>query len=174
MGLVNVAKIAVVKKSIFDILKCEKATLVVNVASQCALTPQYEELVTVEKALGPDFTILAFPCNHFGDQESEPIERFRKDVKEQYSVTFPIYSKIDVNGENAAPLYKAMKKSDVTIVGSPQVGNVSWKFLQDDQGNVVQAGHPSGRHPGRRQCSHQDRHCAATRSPVSTTTEFFA
>jgi hypothetical protein len=69
-----------------------KGTLIVNVASQCALTPQYEELVAVyDKYKDMGFNILAFPCNQFGSQEPAPVPRIRKDMQAQFGVQFPIF-----------------------------------------------------------------------------------
>ena len=129
-----------VAKPIKDYINGKKAILVLNVASQCALTPQYEELVDLGKKEGDALQILAFPCNQFGSQEPAPVDRIRRDMKEQFGFQYPIFDKIDVNGPSADPLFKAMKNANVQIVGSPQVGKVSWnfeKFLLDESGSVV-------------------------------------
>jgi len=114
----------------------KKAVLIVNVASQCALTPQYEELVSLrEKYQKQGFEVLAFPSNQFANQEPAPVERIRKDMLDQFGVKFPIFDKIDVNGPTAHPLYKSMKEYDGLIVGSPDLKKVSWnfeKFLLDE------------------------------------------
>eukprot|EP01041_Mallomonas_annulata_P009632 gene9632-20022_t len=119
----------------------KKATLVVNVASYCALTPQYKELVELDKKYKNEgFQILAFPCNQFGSQEPSPVKTIRKDMAAQYNVEFPIFDKLDVNGPFEHPLYSRLKKYDGPIVGSPDIGKVSWnfeKFLLDANGTPV-------------------------------------
>lgn len=89
----------------------KKGTLIVNVASQCALTPQYEDLVALYKTYQKDgLTILAFPCNQFGSQEPEnDIKRIRKNMLDQFGVTFPIFDKIEVNGPGQSSLYTKLK-----------------------------------------------------------------
>jgi glutathione peroxidase len=120
----------------------KKATLIVNVASQCALTPQYDELVQLYDKFNDDkgsFQILAFPCNQFGSQEPDPIEKIRKDVREGFGVKFPILDKIDVNGGNASPLYKKLKSYE-DISTSTNIAKISWnfeKFLVDGSGVPV-------------------------------------
>ena len=107
----------------------KKGTLIINVASQCALTPQYEDLVTLYNKYKADgFTILAFPCNQFGSQEPQPVERIRKDMKAQFGVQFPIFDKIDVNGGDASPLYKKLKSYDGLGTSTDSVKKVSWNF----------------------------------------------
>ena len=119
----------------------KKGTLIINVASQCALTPQYEDLVTLyDKYKKDGFTILAFPCNQFGSQEPQPVERIRKDMKNQFKVEFPIFDKIDVNGGGAHPLYAKMKTYDGLGTSTDSVKKISWnfeKFLIDPAGMPV-------------------------------------
>lgn len=119
----------------------KKGTLIINVASQCALTPQYEELVNIYNKYKQDgFTILAFPCNQFGSQEPQPVERVRKDMKSQYGVEFPIFDKIEVNGGGAAPLYNKLKAYDGLGTSTDSVKKISWnfeKFLINPQGMPV-------------------------------------
>jgi glutathione peroxidase len=107
----------------------KKGTLIINVASQCALTPQYEELVNIYNKYKQDgFTILAFPCNQFGSQEPQPVERVRKDMKSQFGVEFPIFDKIEVNGGGAAPLYNKLKAYDGLGTSTDSVKKISWNF----------------------------------------------
>ena len=119
-----------IPKSMKDINQGNKAVLIVNVASQCALTSQYEELVTLrEKYKKQGFEILAFPCNQFASQEPAPVERIRKDMDDQFGVKFPIFDKIDVNGNGQHPLYAALKDGyKGEIVGSPNINKISWNF----------------------------------------------
>eukprot|EP00607_Mallomonas_marina_P009916 CAMPEP_0182420910 /NCGR_PEP_ID=MMETSP1167-20130531/6024_1 /TAXON_ID=2988 /ORGANISM="Mallomonas Sp, Strain CCMP3275" /LENGTH=189 /DNA_ID=CAMNT_0024597485 /DNA_START=245 /DNA_END=811 /DNA_ORIENTATION=- len=129
----------------------DKGTLIVNVASYCALTPQYKELVALhEKYMSEGFQILAFPCNQFGSQEPAPVKQIRADIKEQFNVQFPIFDKLDVNGMQEHPLYNTLKKYDGEIVGSPDIAKVSWnfeKFLLDSRGVPVRRYKP-GIRPG--------------------------
>ena len=86
-----------------------KVVLVVNVASKCGLTPQYAGLETLYKELGnKNFEILGFPCNQFLGQEPGTNEEIQNFCSTNYSITFPILDKIDVNGKNAAPVYQFM------------------------------------------------------------------
>ena len=112
--------------------------LVVNTASQCGLTPQYaglQELYTKYKEKG--FVVLGFPCNQFGSQEPGSDADIKQFCSTKYSVSFPMFSKIDVNGDNAAPIYKYLTSKDVKPAGK---GNISWnfeKFLIDREGNLI-------------------------------------
>ena len=118
-----------------------KGTLIINVASQCALTPQYDDLVTLYNKYKQDgFTILAFPCNQFGSQEPQTVERIRKEMKSQFNVEFPIFDKIEVNGGGAAPLYNKLKAYDGLGTSTDSVKKISWnfeKFLVDPKGMPV-------------------------------------
>ena len=111
-----------------------KVILVVNVASQCGLTSQYKQLQSVYKKYGEKgFTVCGFPCNQFGRQESGTLEEIKEFCSSKYDVSFPMYAKIEVNGEGAHPLYKSLKK---------QVGpaKISWnfeKFLIGKDGKVL-------------------------------------
>ncbi len=83
-----------------------KVLLIVNVASKCGLTPQYEQLENIQKAWEKDgFTVLGFPCNQFLGQEPGSEEEIKTFCSTTYGVTFPMFSKIDVNGEKRHPLY---------------------------------------------------------------------
>ena len=118
-----------------------KGTLIINVASQCALTPQYDDLVTLYNKYKQDgFTILAFPCNQFGSQEPQTVERIRKEMKSQFNVEFPIFDKIEVNGGGASPLYNKLKAFDGLGTSTDSVKKISWnfeKFLVDPKGMPV-------------------------------------
>ena len=104
-----------------------KCTLIINVASQCALTPQYEELVELYDLYHQaGFNILAFPCNQFGSQEPAPVQKIRKDMKVAFGVQFPIFDKIDVNGPNASPLYVKLKS--YKDIGVSNINKISWNF----------------------------------------------
>jgi glutathione peroxidase-family protein len=84
-----------------------KVLLIVNVASKCGLTPQYEQLEDLQKQFaGEGFSVLGFPCNQFLGQEPGSEEEIKTFCSTTYGVTFPLFSKIDVNGEHRAPLYQ--------------------------------------------------------------------
>jgi glutathione peroxidase len=115
-----------------------KVILVVNVASQCGYTPQYSALeATYEKYKDKGFVILGFPANNFGAQEPGSNEEIKSFCSRKYSVTFPMYAKISVKGEDQAPLYAYLTKD----TGAGIAGEIKWnftKFLVDRNGNVVQ------------------------------------
>jgi glutathione peroxidase len=114
-----------------------KVILVVNVASQCGYTPQYSALEsTYEKYKDQGFVILGFPANNFGAQEPGTNEEIKTFCTRKYSVTFPMYSKISVKGEDQAPLYAYLTKDTAPNLR----GEIKWnftKFLVDKSGNVV-------------------------------------
>jgi glutathione peroxidase len=115
-----------------------KALLIVNVASKCGLTPQYEGLEALQKQLGDrGFSVLGFPCNQFGGQEPGTAEEIETFCSSTYGVTFPIYEKIDVNGAQRNPIY-----SELTAVADSEgeAGDIQWnfeKFLISPDGEVV-------------------------------------
>ncbi|KAF8027507.1 hypothetical protein BT93_E0414 [Corymbia citriodora subsp. variegata] len=115
-----------------------KVLLIVNVASQCGLTnSNYTELSQIyEKYKNEGLEILAFPCNQFGAQEPGTNEEIVQFACTRFKAEYPIFNKVDVNGENAAPLYKFLKSSKGGLFGD----NIKWnfsKFLIDKEGNVV-------------------------------------
>lgn len=114
-----------------------KVVLIVNTASKCGFTKQYEGLEELyEKYKDQGFVILGFPCNQFGAQESGGNEEIKNFCTSTFSVTFPMMSKIDVNGDDADPLYKFLKKEKGGILGDDIKWNFT-KFLIDREGNVV-------------------------------------
>ncbi|HUI83837.1 MAG TPA: glutathione peroxidase [Candidatus Binatia bacterium] len=115
-----------------------KVLLIVNTASQCGFTPQYkglQELYAKYKDRG--FELLAFPCDQFGHQEPGSDEEIRSFCELNYEVGFPLFSKIEVNGEGAHPLYKFLKSEKGGLLGDSIKWNFT-KFLIDRQGNVVE------------------------------------
>lgn len=115
-----------------------KVVMIVNVASKCGRTPQYETLQKLHEAYKDrGLVILGFPCNQFGRQEPGSPEQIREFCEAKYGVTFDLFEKIDVNGPNAAPLYKHLTSQET----NPQfAGNVRWnfeKFLIGKDGNIV-------------------------------------
>lgn len=114
-----------------------KVVLIVNTASKCGFTKQYEGLEELyEKYKDQGFVILGFPCNQFGAQEPGGNEEIKNFCTSTFSVTFPMMSKIDVNGDDADPLYKFLKKEKGGILGDEIKWNFT-KFLIDREGNVV-------------------------------------
>ncbi len=118
-----------------------KVLLIVNVASECGFTPQYEGLENIyEKYKNKGFEILAFPCNQFGGQEPRGNKEIKNFCSTNYGVKFKLFDKIDVNGKNRIDLYKKLTTNEVT--GS---GDIKWnfeKFLISKNGNIV-ARYPS-------------------------------
>lgn len=115
-----------------------KVLLIVNVASQCGLTnSNYTELSQLyEKYKDQGFEILAFPCNQFGAQEPGSNEEIVQFACTRFKAEYPIFDKVDVNGSNAAPIYKFLKSSKGGLFGDSIKWNFS-KFLVDKEGRVV-------------------------------------
>jgi glutathione peroxidase len=115
-----------------------KTLLLVNVASKCGLTPQYEGLERLQKKYeGKDFTVLGFPCNQFFGQEPGSAEEIQEFCSTTYGVSFPLFEKIEVNGENRHPVYAEL--TSVPDAGG-EAGDVQWnfeKFLVAPDGSVV-------------------------------------
>lgn len=115
-----------------------KVLLIVNTASKCGFTPQYEGLEKLyEKYRTQGFEILGFPCNQFGQQEKGSNDEIASFCQLNYGVTFPMFSKIEVNGDGAAPLYKHLKKQAPGIMGSKAIKWNFTKFLVGRDGRVV-------------------------------------
>ncbi len=115
-----------------------KVVMVVNVASQCGATPQYAALQDLQKTFKDDgLVVLGFPCNQFGQQEPGSAAEIKEFCTSKYNVTFDLFSKIDVNGEKADPLYKYLTGAET----NPQfAGKIGWnfeKFLIGRDGKVV-------------------------------------
>jgi glutathione peroxidase len=120
-----------------------KVVLLVNVASQCGYTPQYGALEAIyAKYKDQGFVILGFPANNFGAQEPGTNEEIKTFCTRNYSVTFPMYSKISVKGADQAPLYTYLTKE----TGTGIAGDIKWnftKFLVDREGKVIQRFEPA-------------------------------
>ncbi|MBX9702571.1 MAG: glutathione peroxidase [Silvanigrellaceae bacterium] len=115
-----------------------KVLLIVNTASKCGFTPQYkglEELYQKYKAKG--FEVLGFPCNQFGGQEPGNEEEIKNFCDLTYKVTFPMFSKIKVNGKEAHPLFVYLKSRAKGILGTEAIKWNFTKFLVDKEGNVI-------------------------------------
>ncbi|MFJ4175671.1 glutathione peroxidase [Microbacterium sp. NPDC089696] len=115
-----------------------EVVLVVNVASKCGLTPQYEQLEELQRLYGDrGFSVVGFPCNQFFGQEPGSMEQILDFCSTTYGVTFPINDKVKVNGRSAADLYKALKKTEDA---GGKAGRVEWnfeKFLVLPDGDVI-------------------------------------
>lgn len=115
-----------------------KVVLIVNVASKCGNTPQYKDLEALYEKYGKDgFVVLGFPCNQFGKQEPGTNEQIAEFCSKNYGVTFDLFDKIDVNGPNAAPLYKFLTSADTN---PKHAGKIEWnfqKYLISKKGEVV-------------------------------------
>jgi len=116
-----------------------KVMLIVNVASECGFTPQYKGLEALyEKMHSRGLEVLGFPCNQFGAQEPGTEKEIESFCELNYGVSFPLFSKIEVNGDNAAPLYKYLKKEKPGLLGTEAIKWNFTKFLVDRKGKVVE------------------------------------
>jgi glutathione peroxidase len=112
--------------------------LIVNTASKCGFTPQYEGLEDLHRDLGPrGFEVLGFPCNQFGGQEPGDAAEIANFCSLTYDVTFPVFAKIEVNGPNADPLFERLKADAPGLMGSKAIKWNFTKFLVDREGQVV-------------------------------------
>ena len=115
-----------------------KTLLIVNVASQCGFTPQYEGLEKLyEKYKDKGFFVLGFPCNQFGSQEPGTESEIKTFCELNFGVKFPLFAKIDVNGDKTHPLYEYLKKALPGVLGSEAIKWNFTKFLVDKKGNPV-------------------------------------
>jgi glutathione peroxidase len=114
-----------------------KVLLIVNTASACGFTPQYKGLEALQQSFGArGFSVLGFPCNQFGRQEPGSAAEIGQFCSSNYAVSFPMFDKIDVNGDNAHPLYKYLRGEKSGLLGSSIKWNFT-KFLIDRSGKVV-------------------------------------
>jgi glutathione peroxidase len=112
-----------------------KVLLVVNVASKCGFTPQYKELEELYREYSKaGLEILAFPCNQFGAQEPGDADEIKKFCSLNYDITFPMFAKIDVNGDNASPLFEYLKTNLPGVLGTKAIKWNFTKFLVDRNG----------------------------------------
>jgi glutathione peroxidase len=116
-----------------------KVLLIVNTASKCGFTPQYEGLEALyQKYRDRGLVVLGFPCNQFGAQEPGSAAQIGSFCEKNYGVSFPMFEKIDVNGDSAHPLYQWLKKNARGLLGSERIKWNFTKFLVDRQGNAVE------------------------------------
>ena len=115
-----------------------KVLLIVNTASKCGFTPQYEGLEALHRKYAErGFEVLGFPCNQFGHQEPGDAAEIANFCSLTYDVTFPVFAKIDVNGGSADPLYVALKKQAPGVLGTEGIKWNFTKFLIDRAGKVA-------------------------------------
>lgn len=114
-----------------------KVLLIVNTASYCAYTPQYGDLVSLHRRLGPNgLCVLAFPCNQFGAQEPGDSKEIATFCRAAYAVTFPVFARVDVNGPNAHPLFDYLRSAKPGFLGTRRIKWNFTKFLVDRDGEV--------------------------------------
>jgi glutathione peroxidase len=123
-----------------------KVLLIVNTASKCGFTPQYTGLEALHKKYGPKgFAVLGFPCNQFGNQEPGDASEIANFCKLTYDVDFPLFAKVDVNGDSAHPLFQMLKKQAPGLLGSETIKWNFTKFLVDKKGQVLERFAPATR-----------------------------
>jgi len=116
----------------------DKVLLVVNTASKCGFTPQYKGLEKLQKNFADrGFSVIGFPCNQFGKQEPGDSEAIQSFCDLTYQTSFPLFKKIEVNGDNSAPIYQFMKSQAPGILGSHGIKWNFTKFLINRDGQVV-------------------------------------
>jgi glutathione peroxidase len=132
----NVSAPGDVKQAMAD--KAGKVLLIVNTASKCGFTPQYEGLeVLYKKYHAQGLDIMVFPCNQFGAQEPGSAEEIKNFCTLKYDVSFPLLAKVDVNGKAADPLWDYLKQQQAGLMGSRAIKWNFTKFLVDRSGKVV-------------------------------------
>jgi glutathione peroxidase len=116
----------------------DKVLLIVNTASKCGFTPQFKGLEQIHASLGPKgLVVLGFPCNQFGGQDPGSNEEIGNFCKQNYGVSFQMMEKVNVNGDDAHPLYAWLKKQAPGILGSEAIKWNFTKFLINRQGEVI-------------------------------------
>jgi len=116
----------------------DKILLIVNTASHCGFTPQYAGLEALyQRYKDHGLVVLGFPCNQFGAQEPGSAEEIATFCEKNYGVSFPMFARIEVNGDNAHPLFQHLKKSARGVLGSEGIKWNFTKFLIDRDGNVI-------------------------------------
>ena len=122
--------------------------LIVNTASACGFTPQYRGLEALHQELAPrGFSVLGFPCNQFGNQEPGDAKQIEHFCTKNYGVTFPMFAKVEVNGNSAHPLFSYLKSAKAGLLGPSIKWNFT-KFLVDRSGKVVARHAPTAKPEG--------------------------
>lgn len=123
-----------------------KVLLVVNTASKCGFTPQFEGLESMYKELsGKGLEVLGFPCNQFAQQDKGSDSEIAGFCMKNYGVSFPMFSKVEVNGDNEHPLYKYLKSEAKGILGSKKIKWNFTKFLINQDGKVLKRYAPTSK-----------------------------
>lgn len=126
-----------------------RVLLLVNTASQCGFTPQYDGLEELHRRFGEKgLSVIGFPCDQFGHQEPGSAEEIADFCRKNHGVTFPLSEKIEVNGKDAHPLWKYLRASRKGLLGALMGGRIQWnftKFLVDRNGRVVERFAPNKR-----------------------------
>ena len=123
-----------------------KALLIVNVASKCGFTPQYEGLEALHRRFRErGFAVMGFPCDQFAHQEPGDEAEIKRFCADKYDVTFPMFAKTEVNGDGAHPLFKALKKAAPGVLGTEAIKWNFTKFLVDKQRRVLRRYAPSAK-----------------------------
>jgi len=126
-----------------------KVMLVVNTASKCGFTPQYEGLEALyQKYRDRGLVVLGFPCNQFGEQEPGSADEIGSFCQKNYGVSFPMFEKVEVNGETAHPLYRWLKQTAPGLLGTERIKWNFTKFLLDRRGAVVERYAPTTKPAG--------------------------
>ena len=112
--------------------------LIVNTASKCGFTPQYEGLEALHREYGDKLEIIAFPCNQFGAQEPGNAEEIAEFCSLNYQISFPLFAKVDVNGDTASPLWTYLKLKQPGLLGTTAIKWNFTKFLVSRTGDVVE------------------------------------
>ena len=121
-----------------------RVLLIVNVASQCGFTPQYQPLQALyQRYVDQGLTVMGFPCNQFGGQEPGDAQQIGQFCETRFGVTFPLYEKCDVNGTNTHPLFAFLKAAAPGLLGTQSIKWNFTKFLVDRSGGVVDRYAPS-------------------------------
>ena len=121
-----------------------RVLLIVNVASQCGFTPQYQPLQALyQRYVDQGLTVMGFPCNQFGGQEPGDAQQIGQFCETRFRVTFPLYEKCDVNGTNTHPLFAFLKAAAPGLLGTQSIKWNFTKFLVDRSGGVVDRYAPS-------------------------------
>ena len=121
-----------------------KVLLIVNTASKCGFTPQYTGIESLQKTYSANgFSVLAFPCNQFGGQEPGNEQEIESFCDLNYQTSFPLFSKIEVNGASSHPLFTHLKSEAPGVLGSKRIKWNFTKFLVNQQGQVVKRYAPS-------------------------------
>lgn len=116
----------------------DKVLLIVNTASQCGFTPQYQGLQSLyDQYSSQGLVVLGFPCNQFGQQEPGSATTIQSFCETRFGVTFPLFEKVDVNGANAHPLFQFLTKAAPGILGTEGIKWNFTKFLVDRSGKVI-------------------------------------